>query len=160
MFSRISSERGQSTVEAALLLPVFLLIVGLLVQPAILLYNRCVMEAAASEGCRMLATSTCDEKVAKAYVERKLKAIPNAELFHMGSSWDIEVQGSEGSSEVSVSITNTSRCLPIVGIASGLVGQLNADGSVECTVEAASNATPDWVASLEDGPEEWIAQWD
>ena len=39
--------RGQSTVEGAFLIPVILLMLMLLIQPGILLYNRVVMQSAA-----------------------------------------------------------------------------------------------------------------
>ena len=48
--------RGQSTVEGAFLIPVILLLLMLLIQPGILLYNRVVMQSAASEGCRLIST--------------------------------------------------------------------------------------------------------
>ena len=54
----IEREGGQSTVEAAFLLPVFLLVLGLLLQPAIILYDRCVMQSAAAEACRLVATTS------------------------------------------------------------------------------------------------------
>ena len=41
------NQRGQASVESALLLPTILLLLALLMQPACLLYTRCVMEGAA-----------------------------------------------------------------------------------------------------------------
>ena len=55
---RRTCESGQATVEAAFLLPVLFVGLLLLMQPGILLYDRLVMQAAASEGCRLLATKT------------------------------------------------------------------------------------------------------
>lgn len=55
---RRTCESGQATVEAAFLLPVLFVWLLLLMQPGILLYDRLVMQAAASEGCRLLATKT------------------------------------------------------------------------------------------------------
>ena len=43
--------------EAAFALPIALLLVLLLVQPGILLYDRIVMQGAAAEACRLLATT-------------------------------------------------------------------------------------------------------
>ena len=48
---RRTCESGQATVEAAFLLPVLFVGLLLLMQPGILLYDRLVMQAAASEGC-------------------------------------------------------------------------------------------------------------
>lgn len=51
-----SAEKGQAAVECAFLIPVTLLLLMLLIQPGIILYNHMVMKAAASEGCRLIAT--------------------------------------------------------------------------------------------------------
>lgn len=59
---RSFSETGQSTIEAAVLFPVLLVMFGLLLQPAVLLYNRCIMTAAATEGCRLVATSMVERR--------------------------------------------------------------------------------------------------
>ena len=72
MGARARDARGQSTVEAAVALPVVFLLVLLLVQPGIVLYDRMVMAGAAAEGCRLLATSdgdaaTCEEYVCRAW---------------------------------------------------------------------------------------------
>ena len=53
----VADEGGQATVEAAFALPIALLLVLLLVQPGILLYDRIVMQGAAAEACRLLATT-------------------------------------------------------------------------------------------------------
>ena len=44
--------------EAAVLIPVLFTALLLLLQPGILLYDRMVMQGAAAEGCRLLATKT------------------------------------------------------------------------------------------------------
>ena len=61
---RRTCESGQATVEAAFLLPVLFVGLLLLMQPGILLYDRLVMQAAASEGCRLLATKTTRARAA------------------------------------------------------------------------------------------------
>ncbi len=53
-----TDEAGQATVEAAFLVPVLFIVLLLLLQPGILLYDRIVMQGAAAQGCRLLATST------------------------------------------------------------------------------------------------------
>ena len=50
MGARARDARGQSTVEAAVALPVVFLLVLLLVQPGIVLYDRMVMAGAAGRG--------------------------------------------------------------------------------------------------------------
>ena len=65
MGARARDARGQSTAEAAVALPVVFLLVLLLVQPGIVLYDRMVMAGAAAgfwrraTAMRRLARSTC-----------------------------------------------------------------------------------------------------
>lgn len=71
--------KGQATVEAALLIPALLISLLLLIQPGILLYTRMVMEGAAAEGCRVLATaSSLEENTATVedFVKRRLASVP------------------------------------------------------------------------------------
>ncbi|MBQ9069707.1 MAG: pilus assembly protein, partial [Eggerthellaceae bacterium] len=49
-------DRGQATVEAAFAIPVLFVLLLMLVQPGIVLYDRIIMRHAAAEGCRLLAT--------------------------------------------------------------------------------------------------------
>ncbi len=56
MARMLRDERGQATVEAAFAVPVLMVLVLVLVQPGIILYDRIVMEGAAAAGCRLLAT--------------------------------------------------------------------------------------------------------
>lgn len=53
-----ASERGQATVEAAFLIPVLFTVLLLSVQPGMVLYDRMVMQAAASDACRLAAVKT------------------------------------------------------------------------------------------------------
>ena len=113
---RLADERGQSTVEAAFLFPVVFVLVLLLVQPGILLYDRIVMEGAAADACRLLATKTdAQEGVdaqCEAYVRRRLGAVPQQECFHVheGScTWEIRLEGDERSQRVRVSIATEAK---------------------------------------------------
>lgn len=93
----LCNERGQASVEAVFLLPVLLVVIGLMLEPSILFYNRCVMCNAAAEGCRMLETNSSDEQSAKAFVARRLRAVPNVDVFHCGGSkWNVELVDSGG----------------------------------------------------------------
>ena len=82
-----AQESGQATVEAAFLIPVLLVALLLLMQPGILLYDRLVMNAAASEACRLLATKTDAAgdmaESCEAFVRRRLGAVPPVSCFHV-----------------------------------------------------------------------------
>jgi len=167
-----SDERGQATVEAAFLIPVLFLVMLMVLQPAILLYDRMVMESAAAEGCRLLMTDaggadrrvpvggiTLGDDAYEDYVRRRLGAIPPIPIFHLhedGCSYEIEMTGDETSAEVSVTIRNRVRLLPLIGQVADAVGR--AEGGI-CTQEVQVHlpGRPDWVQGT---PEEWAAAWE
>ena len=160
---------GQGTLEAVVTIPVLFVLMLLLIQPGIILYDRMVMSAAAAEGCRLLATKgdavgsmdgACD-----AYIRHRLASIPQQDCFHVhGSrcSWRIELTGGETSGRASVRITNEVHPLPLFDGASTLLGLTNSHGNLEITVEASAPTQPDWVASAPAGanPSAWIGAWE
>ena len=144
-----------------MLLPVLMLLLAMLVQPACLLYTRCVMQAAASQGCRVLATSgsgLLDYRDARDLMRRRLEAVPAAPVFHEGgrTGWTVTMTGSATSGEVAVEIKTTARPLPFMGALAALVGDGRADGSVALRVSVARVARPEW---LEGGYGDWAFSW-
>lgn len=155
---------GQATLEAAYLIPVVFLLVLLLVQPGIILYDMMVMRAAAADGCRLLATRTetlGDSAAAcEAYVRRRLGAVPEQDLFHIhGSacSWGITLTGSEHSEYVEVTISNQVRLLPLVGNAAAFLGAADREGVYSFEVTVRTRTQPEWVAESASGidPQQW-----
>ncbi len=165
MFSAIKKlklSRGQSTIEAAFALPVFMILALLLLQPGIVLYDRLVMQGAAAEGCRLLATSTSSNAdTNEDYIRRRLSAIPQIDQFHVHSSecsWDISLAGDETSQEVSVQISTEVKPLPLLDFGMALLGLVNANGNLEITTQAQTQSKPDWIAGSADGldPSGWV----
>lgn len=77
MGARARDARGQSTVEAAVALPVVFLLVLLLGAAGHRAVRPHVMgRVRAAEGCRLLATSDGDAATCEEYVRRRLGAIP------------------------------------------------------------------------------------
>lgn len=152
-----SSESGQSTVEAAVLLPIFFVVLGMLVQPSILLYNRCIMNAAAAEGCRLVATSTGDDASVRAYLERRLASIPKIDVFHEGDLW--EIGWSKNASQATVTISNHAKPLPLFGIIAAFANVRAEDNCIEQRIEVSSVSLPAWAGALESGPSGWIGAW-
>jgi len=149
---------GQSTVEGAILLPTVMLLLGLLLQPACLLYTRMVMRSAAAECARVLATAASgDEAACKAFVLRRLAAVPEASPFHVGGrdDWDISLDYSEGSSSVSVSIVGHLRPLPLLGMSARAFGRSKGD-LVELEVKVAEQVRPEWLGGSYDS---WLKMW-
>ncbi len=160
--------RGQGTLEAAFAIPVLFVLMLLLIQPGIILYDRMVMGAAAAEGCRLLATKGTSlgsmDGSCEAYIRHRLGAIPQHDCFHVhsgGCSWQIDMSGDELSDQVSVRITNEVHPLPLFDGAAILLGLTNGRGNLEVTVEASMPVQPAWVASAPVGadPAGWIGAW-
>ena len=133
-----ADERGQGTVEAAVAIPVLFLLLLMLLQPGIVLYDRLVMGNAAAEGCRLLATATNAygdmSGSCEAFIRHRLAAIPQHDCFHVhrgGCSWDIALSGNESSQTVTVSIGNELKPLPLLDAGSRLLGVANAAGNLE-----------------------------
>ena len=145
-----------------MLLPTMMVCLALLVQPALLLYTRCVMESAAAEGCRVLTTMAVNEPLPettfRSYMLRRLSAVPNADVFHVGGrdGWEIVTSWSDGAHEVGVTIRTEVAPLPFFGLGASLLGAVNASGNVELEVEVAHAVRPDW---LEGGSDDWLSTW-
>lgn len=159
---------GQGTVEAALVIPILFVLLLLLLQPGIVLYDRVVMGSAAVEACRLLATSTdaagSMTASCEAFVRHRLSAVPQHDCFHVhgdSCSWDIQLSGGEGSESASVTIRNELRPLPLFSTGAGLLGMTNAAGNLEISETVTMPTQPSWAASAEGGlaPSAWIGAW-
>lgn len=164
----VGDERGQGSVEAAVVIPVMFLLLLLLLQPGIVLYDRLVMGNAAAEACRVLATGTdafgSMSGSCEAFVRHRLAAVPQHDCFHVHNpscSWDIELEGGESSETVTVSIGNELRPLPLFDSAAKLLGMANARGNLEIRESVTMPVQPSWVSSSELGmaPSSWIGGW-
>lgn len=155
---------AQATVECAFLIPAMLLLLMLLIQPGILLYNYMVMKGAAAEGCRLLITKTDElagQDVYEASIRRHLGSIPQQENFHVhnaGCSWEITLEGNEITSEVCVGIKNQVKLLPFFDFAAQSLGLTNESGNFVQSVEIRQAARSTWVQNSEDGtnPKDWV----
>lgn len=159
---------GQAVLEGAFLIPVILLLLLLLVQPAILLYDRTVMNGAAAEGCRLLSTKSSsygNEAAYENYVLRKLGAIPQQENFHVhqsGCSYEVVLEGDEATQTVKVCIENQVRPLPFFDWGARVLGVVNSEGNFVVKTECELPAKNEWVASSEHGldPKSWVEEGD
>lgn len=161
VFENDGCDRGQATVEAAFALPILMILVLLLVQPGILLYDRMIMSSAASEGCRLYATARSDVvETCEDYVKRRLSAIPQIDQFHVHSSkcsWKISFSGGEHSQISKVEISTEVKPLPLLDSGMKLLGLLNSKGNLVVKVDSMQKMQPDWVfnSSIGQNPEKW-----
>ena len=151
--------------ESALLLPVLLAVILMMVQPGIVLYDRIVMRDAAAQGARILMTSDGDDGSVEAFIRRRLGAVPQTDTFHVHGpgtcSWEITCMGGASSGEVTVTIGNKLRPLPLIGFGAGLLGALEEDGTLHFDVSVSMPAQDTWVATSGAGsnPAGWIGAW-
>lgn len=156
--------------EAAFALPVLMMLVLMLIQPGIVLYDRMVMQAAAAEGCRLLATSTDSlgsmDEACEAFIRHRLGSIPQQDCFHVhegtnGCSWGIFLSGDESSQTVKVGISNELKPLPLLDAAAALLGLVNEEGNLVVEVSASAPAQPGWAqeAFSSKAPEDLVGSW-
>lgn len=166
-FRRCCAERGQGTVEASFVLPILMGLVLLLIQPGIILYDRTIMAGAASEACRLLATSTdsfgSQNQANEAFVRHRLAAIPAQENFHDHSSgcpWAISLSGNENASSVSVEIRNKLKPLPLIAFGMAAFDMLDENGDIEVKVSSVAEIQPEWVRrSTNEEASRWPGLW-
>lgn len=148
------------------MIPVIFLLLLLLIQPGIILYDMTIMKSAASEGCRILATSSNENlnKICEPFIRRRLEAIPQQDNFHLhssGCSYLISFSGDQTTEKVSVKLTNELKPLPLIGFLSDIFGLLNEKSCFEITVESSQITRADWVKNSPQGhnPENWSGGW-
>ena len=137
-------ERGQSSVEAALLLPSVMLLLALLMQPVCLAYTRSVMETAACGAARVLLTARGDDKVAREFALRRLEAVPEVSVFHVGGRDDWNLTLSCEGRTASVEIEGHARPLPLLGIVASSFGRSDSAGVV-LDVSVEEQMRPEWL---------------
>lgn len=160
-----SNNEGQSTVEAAFVLPVLLVAVLLLIQPGIVMYDRMIMRNAAAEGCRVVAGVPSDNlDQCEAYILRRLAAIPQQSLFHEHKDaclWKISLEGDETTGDVAVEITNKIKPLPLIGMGAAFLGALDDQGFLTIVVREEGTMQPAWAqeSALSEGSNSWVGAW-
>ena len=142
--------------EAAVMLPVLMVLFALLVQPVCVLYTRMVMRHAATETARVLATSD-DLEACRSFAVRRLRAIPEASLFHVGGSddWQITLGKSSDARVCEVSIAGHLRPLPLFGVAMSALGTMDAVG-LRVEESVAERMRPSWLGGEY---ESWMGAW-
>lgn len=141
----LTSEEGQATVEAAVVLPSLMLVLALLMQPVCLSYTRAIMRAAAAECARVAATAYGgDTSACREYALRRLEAVPDVPLFHVGGKGDWDVSIDRSDSHVAVTILGHARPLPLMGAVASLLSMSDGTGVV-LRVTLSESTRASWV---------------
>jgi hypothetical protein len=158
----VRDESGQSTVEAAFMLPVLLVLVFILLQPGIILYDEMAMRFACAQTCRLVASG--NESMAATYERyalERLACVPQHDLFHVHSgqcSWDVSIDGNESSKEVEVSISGKIKLLPLFSDVYKLVGAADNDGYMQLNVSETQLVLPTWFCATS-SPSSSVGEW-
>ncbi len=133
-----------------------MLLLALLVQPLCVQYTRTVMAHTAAELARV-ALSEQDQQAVRLFALRRLGAVPEASIFHVGGpdDWSVEVQrGSQGQA-TSVEITGHIRPLPFFGVAAWGMGEREGEVLL-LRVRLQERMRPQW---LEGDYDAWVQVW-
>lgn len=146
------------------MLPTFLLLLLLALQPICILYTTAVMESAAAQTARLMVTAEADDtedgsSSYRAFAMRRLEAVPNVGIFHEGGplAWDIDLGFAGSGSGARVRIEGAVRPLPVLGAFARAFGKTDASGNVQLEVEVAYEGRPSW---LEGSYETWTGVWE
>ena len=157
------TNKAQSTIEAAFLLPVVMLIFLLILQPICILYTKSIMESAVSGAIRILMTWDESREPAevgiRSYILRRLHAVPEISLFHEGGEqdWNIEINGSETSKNVSITIMGHVRPIPLLKLPAKVFCRVSNDGCIELVSKIDIQNKPSW---KEGTYHDWIQIWE
>ena len=159
LFSQIKN--GQSTIEAAFLIPIIFLCLLILIQPIVLLVNHFAMEAAAYEGCRYAAT--CNDLEADAaiknFVEKRLRIFPRVEVVHV-PPWNIKVEQDIENHEVSIGISHEVKPLPLVGSSILVLNSGFGTDFYHQEVKVRRTLHASWMDEKPYEPKTWIERWE
>ena len=142
-----------------MLLPAFLTLLLLALQPVCLLYTRAVMESAAAETARLMTTTAIEgDDDLEEFARRRLAAVPDLAIFHAGGrlAWKIELTRAGDGGTSGVSITGDVKPLPVLGAFVRAAARPGADDTVELGVDVSYPSRPEW---LEGDYEAWISAW-
>ena len=149
MKEKFQNRCGQGTVEVAFVLPVLMILILLLLEPGIYLYDLIVMKSAASEACRLVANDSCSDENFDDYIRRRLSAIPQTDIFHIHNSscsYSIEKSRNEDGT-VSVYIKNELKPLPLIDVFCKPFGVLNSSGNLEINTKSEMHVFASWELS-------------
>ena len=86
---------------------------------------------------------------------RRLEAVPEVPLFHVGGRTDWQVSLEQSGTKVSVAITGHVRPLPLLGVTARALGRSDATGVV-VEVSVSEEMRPAWFGG---SYESWVQMW-
>ena len=143
---KLRSSEAQGTLEAAIIIPILFTLVLLLVQPAIVLYDKIIMKSAAAEACRIAnSAGNMTEGDVEDFIRRRLSAIPEVDCFHIhsgGCSYTIRIEGTNGTYS-GVMIYYKVKPLPLIDVALKGLNATSYDGNLVLSASYAQIYKPE-----------------
>lgn len=138
------------------MLPTLMLLFALLMQPVCVLFTRMIMRHAAAETARVAATSA-DDDVCRSFALRRLDAVPEVSLFHVGGrdDWQVGVERTDDGRRAAVEISGHVRPLPLMGVVMSALGERDATGVV-VRERVSEQVRPSWLGG---DYESWVGMW-
>lgn len=147
MGARARDARGQSTAEAAVALPVVFLLVLLLVQPGIVLYDRMVMAGAGGRGLPASGDERRRCGDLRGVRAPPLGGDPALDVFHVhdsGCTWEVRCEGGGAADVARVTVRTEVRPLPLLDGGATLLGMVNERGNLVVEVTATAPTRASW----------------
>lgn len=139
-----------------MLVPAVMLVFALMLQPVCLCYSRSVMRAAAAETARAAVTAYhADMASCEAYARRRLQAVPEVPLFHVGGPDDWKVRVSCVGNRADVQIVGHARPLPLMGALASAAWKRDGTGIV-LEAKLSVEGRPHWLGGDYDA---WQTVW-
>lgn len=151
-------EDGQTTLEAAYLLPVLMLLFGMLLQPVCIAYTRQIMQHVAQEAAHVVAIqdSTMSPSDIEKFIRSHLEAVPKISLFRASEKdWQIHITQKDGVAPAKVEIKAFVRPVPFLGVFAGFAGKKEGE-NICLEVRANEQLRADWVQG---NYGEWMKIW-
>lgn len=148
------SENGQASIEAAFILPIALLCIGLALQPLLYMYSKSLCHQAAEEGVRYAMSEENNSRTER-YILRRLSSIPSLPILHKGEEADWNIEIIRADNKVRISIMGHMAPLPLLGVPSKMFLPHDDDG-LKIKTEAEGPISPGWREGTYD---EWVDQF-
>ncbi|MCL2605955.1 MAG: hypothetical protein FWD93_01560 [Coriobacteriia bacterium] len=114
-------DSGQALVELPYVILLTCILIFVVVQPALYLYTQMALGQIAAGVCRIVATEPQNisgkrDTVIRAYVADKIESLPDARVFRIKESIDVQVVGNANSQKIEAVVSVDQVPMPLMGL--------------------------------------------